>query len=315
MVRVVFMGTPEFAVPSLEALARAYSVVGVVTQPDRPAGRGRQLTQPPIRQAAERLGLPVYQPRTLNAPEALGRLADWQPDVIVAAACGHILPPNVLALPPAGCINVHASLLPRWRGAAPIAAAILAGDQVTGVTIMQMDEGIDTGPILAQRQEPILAEDTQATLARRLAPLGAALLLDVLPAILRGDVTPQSQPEDGVTFAPLIRKEDGALDWTRAAVALDRQVRAFTPWPGTFTVWRGQRLRVLAATPLPATDQEAQPGTIVALEGGAAVVTGDGLLRLDQMQLAGKRPSDGLAFIRGQRDFVGSRLGVEAHVT
>jgi methionyl-tRNA formyltransferase len=305
------MGTPDFAVPTLEALSRTHEVKGVVTQPDRPTGRGRRLSPPPVKHAALRLGLPVYQARTLNTPDALAQLTQWRPDVIVVAACGHILSSNLLELPPWGCVNVHASLLPRWRGAAPVAAAILAGDAVTGVTIMKMDEGIDTGPILAQREDAIRPSDTRVTLTRRLAGLGAQVLLETLPFYLAGDLAPQPQPEEGATYAPVLHKEDGRLEWTRSAVELERKVRAFTPWPGTFTMWQGRRLRILEATAVLARRGEGVPGQVVDLQEGAGVVAGEGVLRLDQLQLAGKRPMDSLTFVRGQRDFVGSRLGTE----
>ncbi len=309
MERVAFMGTPDYAVPSLEILVADYEVVGVVTQPDRPVGRGRVVVPPPVKQVAQGQGLPVYQPQTLRDPAAQAQIAAWRPDVIVVAAFGLILPPDLLDLPPAGCLNVHASLLPRWRGAAPIAAAILAGDDTTGVTLMKMDAGVDTGPVLAQRSEPIRADDTQGTLAARLARVGADLLRETLPAYLRGAVATRPQPEEGVTYAPLLRKEDGWLDWSRPAVELDRQVRACTPWPGAFSEWRGKRLKVLQARAAPGWRGEAQPGTVVVVDGHPAVATGGGALLLVALQLAGKRPMDGVAFARGQRDFINSRLG------
>ena len=304
------MGTPEFAVPALTALADAHQVVGVVTQPDRPAGRGRRLAPSPVKQVALERGLPLSQPQSLRTPEALAQLAAWEPEVIVVAAFGQILRQEVLDLPPHGSLNIHASLLPRWRGAAPIPAAILAGDAVTGVTIMQMDAGLDTGPILAQREEPILPDDTQATLGERLARLGAALLADTLPGYLAKTILPQPQPEEGVTYAGQLRKEDGLLDWSLLAVELERRVRAFTPWPGAFTTWRGQRLKVLRAMPLPDWHGVAPPGTVFALADGLAVATGEGALRLEEVQLAGKRRMDSSAFLCGQRDCVGSRLGM-----
>lgn len=304
------MGTPDFAVPVLEALADVHQVAGVVTQPDRPAGRGRRLAPSPVKQVALVRGLPLSQPQSLRTPETVAQLAAWQPDVIVVAAFGQILRQNVLDLPPHGCLNVHASLLPRWRGAAPVPAAILAGDEVTGVTIMQMDAGLDTGPILAQRVEPIRHDDTRATLEKRLARLGAALLMDTLPAYLAGALSPQPQPGEGVTYAKQLRKEDGQLDWSLPAAELDRRVRAFNPWPGAFTTWHGQRLKVLQAVPLSGWHGDAPPGTVLPLADGLAVATGEGTLRLDRVQLAGKRPMDVAAFRRGQRDFVGSRLAV-----
>jgi methionyl-tRNA formyltransferase len=312
MARVVFMGTPEFAVPVLEALANAHDVdvVGVVTQPDRPAGRGRRLAPSPVKRVALEHGLPLSQPRSLHPPEAVAQLAAWEPKVIVVAAFGQILRQHVLDLPPHGCLNVHASLLPRWRGAAPVPAAILAGDEVTGVTIMRMDAGLDTGPILAQQEEPIQPDDTRADLEKRLAQLGAALLVETLPAYLAGDLVPRPQPKEGVTYAGQLCKEDGLLDWSRSAVELDRQVRAFTPWPGAFTSWRGRRLKVLRAVVLSTWRGNAPPGTVVALADGAAVATGEGALRLEEVQLAGKRSMDIKAFLCGQRDCVGSQLEV-----
>jgi len=309
MARIVFMGTPEFAAPVLEALVDAHQVVGVVTQPDRPAGRGRRLVPSPVKQLAVERGLPTFQPNSLRPPEAVAHLATWEPDVIVVAAFGQILRQDVLDLPPHGCLNVHASLLPRWRGAAPLAAAILAGDEVTGVTIMQMDAGLDTGPTLSQEKVPIRPDDTRATLGERLARLGAELLVDMLPAYLSGNLVPRNQPDEGATYARQLRKEDGLLDWSLPAIELDRRIRAFTPWPGAFTTWHGRTLKVLQATPLPATRQDVPPGTVVALGDGAAAVTGSGALSLEEVQLAGKRSIDIDAFLRGQRGFVGSRLG------
>ena len=303
------MGSPEFAVPSLEALARAYQVVGVVTQPDRPAGRGGRLRPPPVKVAAQALGVPVYQPESLRTAGAVERLAAWEPDVVVVAAFGQILPASVLDLPPYGCLNVHASLLPRWRGAAPIAAAILAGDVVTGVTLMKMDEGMDTGPILAQRAEPIRPDDTTGSLAARLAQKGADLLLEILPLYLSGDLVPRPQPEEGVTYCRPLKKEDGRLDWTRPAVELERRVRAMIPWPGAFTTWEGRLLKILRAAPLADWEGTEPPGTVVPVEGGAAVVAGEGALALLEVQLAGRKPLPIDAFLRGQRTFLGAVLG------
>jgi methionyl-tRNA formyltransferase len=309
MARVVFMGTPEFALPSLQRLDSDYEVVGVVTQPDRPAGRGRDLQPSPVKVLALRLGLPVITPDTLLGGQVLAQLESWAPDVIVVAAFGQILRQDVLELPAHGCLNVHASLLPRWRGGAPIAAAILAGDQVTGVTVMRMDVGLDTGPILAQREERVRSDDTRASLGRRLSVLGASLLAETLGRHLAGEVAERPQPEEGVTFAPQLRKKDGRLDWAAGAVELDRRVRAFTPWPGTFTFWKGKRLRILGASPLTQWEGGLPPGVVFEAEQGPAVATGAGALRLDHLQLAGRRPLPGPDFVRGQRGFVGSRLG------
>jgi methionyl-tRNA formyltransferase len=309
MARIVFMGTPPFAVPALNMLAEAHQVAGVVTQPDRPAGRGRGVRHSAVKRAALELGLPTFQPRSLRTDEAMAQLASWEPDVIVVAAFGQLLAQDVLDLPPFGCLNVHASLLPRWRGAAPVAAAILAGDDVTGVTIMQLDAGLDTGPLLAQRETPIRPDDTRATLSGRLSYLGAQLLAETLPAYLAGELQPQPQAESEATLADRLRKEDGELDWSHSAAELDRRIRAFAPWPGTFTTWHGRRLKVLEAEPMPDWRGGEMPGTVVEVGTGAAVATGEGALRLQKVQLAGKRAMEIGPFLRGQHDFVGSRLG------
>ena len=315
--KVVFMGTPEFAVPALKALDEAFRVVGVVTRPDRPSGRGRRVATSPVKRVALEHDLPLYQPCSLRTAEAAAQLTAWAPDVIVVAAFGHILTQKVLDLPPYGCTNVHASLLPRWRGAAPAAAAILNGDGVTGVTIMRMDAGLDTGPVLAQREERIRDHDTRVSLENRLASLGAALLVEVLPAYVGGSLSALPQPEEGVTFAPRLTKGDGLLDWFQSAVDLGWRVRALSPWPGTFTLWHGRRLKILRTAPLPNWRGEAPPGSVIPWEAaprqevGAAVATGEGALRLETVQLAGKRPMDIGVFLQGQRDFVGSRLAQE----
>jgi methionyl-tRNA formyltransferase len=309
MARVVFMGTPEFAVPTLQALIDQQDVVGVVTQPDRRAGRGRKLTVSPIKTVALAHELTLLQPRTLRTPEAMADLAALAPDVIVVAAFGQILQANVLALPPHGCLNVHASLLPRWRGAAPIPAAILAGDEITGVTIMQMDEGLDTGPILAQAQTPIRPDDTTASLTARLAELGAARLAETLSCWLAGEIEPQPQAEAQATVCSTLRKRDGQIDWRAPARTIDRQVRAVHPWPGAFTFWQGTRLRVLRATPLPAWQGDAPPGKVVGVDGGLQVAAGTGAVRLEEVQPAGRKPMSGEAFARGQRGIEAGILG------
>jgi methionyl-tRNA formyltransferase len=313
MARVVFMGTPDFAVPTLMALAdaSAVDVVGVITQPDRRAGRGQRLLLSSVKQAALARDLPLFQPRSLRTAEAMAQLVTWAPDVIVVAAFGQILRQDVLELPPFGCLNVHASLLPRWRGATPIPAAILAGDKITGVTIMQMDVGLDTGPILAQREEPVEPEDTWETLEPRLAQLGAELLVETLPPFLAGELLPQPQPAEGATYAGQLSKDDGLIDWSRPAVELDRQVRAFHPWPGAFTKLRGERLKLVRVVALPDWRGDAPPGTVFALNGETvvAVATGEGALRLDEVQLAGRRSMDISSFLCGQRNCIGSRLG------
>ncbi len=310
--RVLFMGTPDFAVPILQALIESpeYDVVGVATRVDKPAGRGRKLRPSPVKEAAQAHGIPVFQPRSLRKdPDAVRALADTGPDVIVVAAYGLILPKSVLEIPPYGCVNVHASLLPRWRGAAPITAAILAGDEVTGITIMLMDEGMDTGPLLAQAKERILATDTTGSLSTRLADLGARLLLNTLPHWIAGDVEPEPQDDAAATYAPRIRKEQGRIVWEKPAELLEREVRAYQPWPGSFTTWQGRHMKVLEAAVDHDGAPQAQPGTVLEADRGVGVATGEGVLLLRRVQLAGKKPVDIESFLRGQRGFVGSVLG------
>lgn len=311
--RVVFMGTPEFAVPSLRALMAQQTVVGVVTQPDRPAGRGRQLAESPVKQAAQGAGLPLIQPDRLREPAAMARLAEWAPDVIVVAAFGQILRPAVLDLPPHGCLNVHASLLPRHRGAAPIAAAILAGDPVTGISLMRMDVGLDTGPVLAQRTAPIDPADTTLSLTERLARLGAQSLADCLPDYLSGRLPPQPQEDALATYAPQLKKEDGHLNFSRPAVHLERRVRACVPWPGAFALWpdpaggAARPLRVLRAAAL--DEQVGTPGEVVLTARGPAVGCNPGALLLLEVQPPGRRAMPALDFARGARGLIGAVLG------
>ncbi len=302
MLSIVFAGTPEFSVPALEALAAsAHRVVAVYTQPDRPAGRGQQLAMSAVKQCALRHSLPVEQPPTLRDPEAVERLAALRPDVMVVVAYGLILPANVLAIPRLGCVNIHASLLPRWRGAAPIHRALLAGDEVTGVTIMQMDAGLDTGPMLIERVTPIESTDTSGTLHDRLAQMGADALREALEGISNGTLTPRAQPAEGATYAAKIRKEEARIDWTRTAIEIDRQVRAFNPWPVAETRWNGQQLRIWQAT---AIDEacNAAPGTII---GGGAdgirVATGAGILNMKRVQLAGRKAVSAAEYLNAQR--------------
>jgi methionyl-tRNA formyltransferase len=305
-IRIVFMGSPEFAAPILRTLAQNYALVGVVTQPDRPAGRGKKVTPPPIKILAEQLSLPLIQPRRLRDPDALDQLRLWQPDLIVVAAFGQILRPEVLELPPVGCINVHASLLPRWRGAAPIQAAILNNDLQTGVTVMRMDPGVDTGPILSQRAEPILPEDTSGSLSARLAEKGAALLIETLPGYLDGSISPTAQDESLATYAPMLKKEDGRLDFNQPAGLLARQVRAYQPWPGAFTLWQEQPLKVQRASIAPfnlTSGEQLRPGRLVRFNGLPAVCTAQDLLVLEELQPAGKRSMTGKDFLQGAKNW------------
>jgi methionyl-tRNA formyltransferase len=301
-IRTVFMGSPDFAVPILRRLAQEFLVIGVVTQPDRPAGRGQSLTPPPIKSLALELDLPFIQPVRLREEAPMQQLIAWNPDLIVVAAFGQILRSSVLNLPRYGCINVHASLLPRWRGAAPIQAALLNDDPQTGISIMQMDSGIDTGPILAQQAIPIEPCDTTASLSQRLAELGAQLLVDTLPGFLSANIQPQPQPETGITYAPMIKKEDGLLDFTFAAQALVCRVRAFNPWPGAFIYWNSQILKIHRAHAIGAPAQP--PGKKTVIAGLPAIATGNGWLVLDEVQPAGKKIMPGNVFLQGARSWI-----------
>ena len=311
MARVVFLGTPDYGVPALEALIAQHTVVAVVTQPDRYTGRGRRtLVKPPIKVVAEAHGTAVYQPERLSRhTQTLAALHDAEADLFVLAAYGQILRTNVLEIPPHGVIGLHASLLPRWRGAAPVAAAIRAGDRETGVTLMLTEEGLDTGPILAQSAIPIRKDDTRATLTARLAVLASELLIAHLPAWLASEITPIPQDDALATYAPQIDKAEGLIDWTMSADAIDRHIRAMTPWPGAHTLWRGERLRILQARPLADQSANLLPGSITVLEEGLAVGTGEGLLLLEMVQPPGKKPMDTDAFVCGRPDCVGDQLG------
>lgn len=297
--RIVFMGSPEFAIPSLTALAQNYRVVGVVTQPDRPSGRGRTLTPPPVKVTAQQLGIETIQPNRLKDVGVWEKLVEWAPDVIVVAAFGQILRQNVLDLPKHGCINVHASLLPRWRGAAPIQAAILHGDKVSGVSIMKMDAGIDTGPVLAQRPVPIDAEDDAESLGHKLAVTGAELLVETLPPYLRGEIVPQAQDESLATYAPMLKKEEGELDFSQPAEYLERKIRAFFPWPGAYLIWNGNLLKVKRASVLP--QNPIPQGRRSVIDGLPAIGTAEGVLVLREVQPAGKKWMSGEEFLRGAR--------------
>ena len=292
------MGSPDFALPSLRALADVYEVVGVVTQPDRASGRGRELKPPPVKVLAQELNIPVVQPDKLKQPEAMEQLRAWAPDLIVVAAFGQILRKDVLELPQYRCINVHASLLPRWRGAAPINAAILHGDEATGVTIMQMDVGLDTGPMLAKRSIRLKPDDTAGSVFQALSTLGADLLLETLPDYLSGKIQPEPQPDDGATYAPMLNKQDGKLDFSHDVTDLERRVRAFNPWPGTFMDFEGTNLKVHRAH---VETGSASAGQRLIVENQPAVGAGGGVLILDEVQLAGKKSMSGKSFMAGVR--------------
>ena len=299
--RTVFMGSPDFALPVLRALYEGTSVVGVVTQPDRPAGRGKVLTPPPVKVLAEELGVEVIQPERLKHPDAFARLVEWAPDIIIVAAFGQILRTQVLELPKSGCINVHASLLPRWRGAAPIQAAILAGDAETGVTIMKMDAGIDTGDVLSQKAIEIRADDTASSLGERLADLGAGLLMETLPGYLSGEIRPVKQNPDLSTYAAMLKKEDGELRFSETAAQLERRVRASQPWPGAYFFYRNEPLKVLKAS---VENIDSLPeGRRGSLRGFPAIGTSEGAFILEEVQPAGKKSMLGDVFLRGARQW------------
>ena len=298
---VVFMGSPDFALPTLKILHQTNQVVGVVTQPDRPAGRGRVLQPPDVKIFAEELGLPVIQPENLIDPAAVQQIKAWSPDVIVVAAFGQILRENILKLPPFGCVNVHASLLPRWRGAAPIQSAIMY-DDITGVTIMRMDKGLDTGPILSQRSIPISGSMTAGELSDILAQMGADLLAETLPSYLMGQIELQPQDHEKATYAPRIKKEDGDLDFNQSAELLARKVRAFNPWPGAFTFFKGTRLKILKAHALKIPDTVPGKRQIIAEQPVLGTIKGQ--LVLDRVQLAGKNRVSGSDFVHGVKDWL-----------
>ena len=303
---IAFAGTPEFALAALDALAVSpHRIVGVWTQPDRPAGRGRKLTPSPVKRRALELGLPVHQPESFKSDESKQALREARPDVMVVVAYGLILPKSVLAIPRHGCLNIHASLLPRWRGAAPIQRALLAGDAETGVCIMQMDKGLDTGAVLKEARMPINGDDTAQTLHDRLAPLGAAALIDVLTQL--PDLRPRPQPESGVTYAAKLSKEEARLDWSRPAEELARAVRGYNPWPVAYTLSAGEPLRIWRALPL-AGGTSAAPGTVLgAGKDGVDVATGRGMLRILELQPAGGRILPAADYARG-RELTGIRF-------
>lgn len=317
--RIVFFGSPEFALPSLEALlASSHEVVAAVSQPDRPAGRGHAKRQPPVKLLAQERGIPVLQPERVSDPEPVEQLKACKADVFIVAAYGQILRQRVLDIPKRGILNVHASLLPRWRGASPVAAAILAGDEVTGVSLMEMVRALDAGPVVSRVEEPISLHDTTGTLEPRLASAGANLLGESFDAWTSGELVATPQDDSLATYAPQITRADALLDWSLPAVDLWRRVRAFNPWPVAYTSWRGEQLRILEAWPV-THDSGELPGTVLPPaplpeDAGDAspafsVQAAIGALAVLRLQLPGKRPVSGAEFLRGHRDFIGETLG------
>lgn len=303
--RLVFAGTPDFAATALKALLQTeHQLVGVYSQPDRPSGRGRKLTPSPVKQVALEAGIPVFQPQTLKAPEAQRELKSLNADVMIVAAYGLILPQSVLELPRHGCLNIHASLLPRWRGAAPIQRAIAAGDSETGITIMQMDAGLDTGAMLLKATTPIDVADTGGSLHDRLAELGGRAIVEALGKMSEGTLTPEPQNDRLACYARKLSKEEGLIDWTEDATSISRLVRAFNPWPGTYTDAGDLRIRIHAAEVVDITSDR-NPGTVTARnKEGIDVACGLDLLRITRLQLSGSRPQSVNDLINGGKDIL-----------
>lgn len=310
--RIIFMGTPEFAVRPLDALVSdGYDILSVCTQPDELVGRGRVLSESPVKKAALQNKLPVFQPVSLKPSDVREQLAGMKPDAIIVAAFGQILPQSVLEIPPFGCINIHPSLLPRFRGVSPIPAAILSGDQFTGTSIMLMDKGVDTGPVLARAQLPVSSDDTTGSLTEKLSRISAQLLLDVLPRWFRKEIKLQLQSDVGATYTKMLTKEVGEIDWHLPAVELWRRVRAYQPWPGCYTRWQGKQLKLLETKPLD-SEGAVHPGEVLAVKEGSVafgIGTGSGILGIIRIQLEGKKAMTAAEFMRGQRQLIGVVLG------
>lgn len=308
--RIVFMGTPEFAVPSLEALLKSEDeVVGVVTQPDRPKGRGHELAPPPVKIIAQQAGIPVLQPLKIRTLDFLDALAAWKPDLIAVTAFGRILHAPILNLPPMGCVNVHGSLLPKYRGAAPVQWAVINGETETGITTMLMDEGMDTGAMLLQESIPISPDDTAGTLAPRLASIGGRLLVETISRLKAGAIAPIAQDHAHATLAPLLKKEDGAIDWTAEARSIANRIRGLSPWPGAYTFYGQERWNIWRAVAAQ-EPAEGQPGTLLAVtKQSLTVATGSGTLDLLEIQAANSKRMSVAQFLAGHRLSPGEQLG------
>jgi methionyl-tRNA formyltransferase len=311
--KIVFMGSPDFAVPSLRALHARHDVLAVVTQPDRPQGRGQVLTAPPVKLVARELGIPVLQPEKLRA-EVRAELAALGADLFAVVAYGKILSSRTLAIPRLGCLNVHASLLPRYRGAAPIQWAVIRGERSSGVTIMVLDEGMDTGPTLLQREVVLAANETAGSLHDRLAPLGAELLIEALEGFLAGRLRPQPQPAEGATLAPMLSKDDGRVDFTKPAAEVDAWIRGMDPWPGAFSTLGGDRLKLFAsATAGASAGAGGRPGEVLAADArGLMVACGEGAVFVGELQLPGRRRLGAAALLAGRPIPTGTLLGEQA---
>lgn len=326
MLRLIYMGTPQFAVPALEALVahgapgallpEGYEIVTVITRPDKPVGRGKEIVYSPVKQAAMAQGIPVWQPGSLKRAENIEGLAAYRADLYIVAAFGQILPQAVLDLPRYGTLNIHASLLPKYRGVSPISEAILQGESEAGVTIMLLDAGIDTGPMLLKRRLPVAEDETTGSLTRKLAELGAGALLEALPLWIAGKITPEVQDNEQASYTHMLRKEDGEIDWSRPAVVLERAVRGYTPWPGAYTAWRGKSLKIIAARANSEAVGDVRPGSVSLRKGGErhaaqalAIATGEGWLLVERLQLEGKKALSVEEFVRGYPQIIGDVLG------
>src|SRR5712691_4181479 len=323
MLRIIYMGTPQFAVPPLEALIqgaapgavlpRGYEIVTVITRPDKAVGRGQEIVYSPVKEVVLSQGIPVWQPGSLKRPENIEALAAYQADLFIVAAFGQILPQAVLDLPRYGALNIHASLLPKYRGVSPIAEAILQGDTEAGVTIMLIDAGVDTGPMLLKCSIPISEDETSGSLTSKLAELGSQALLEALPLWITGKITPEPQDELRASHTHMLRKEDGEISWELPAAVLARKVRAYTPWPGAYSHWRGKLLRIVSAHSVPMEPGEpVPPGTVTVREEAGhktlAIVTGSGFLVVKQIQLEGKKAVSAEEFLRGYPQIIGEVL-------